>query len=232
MFRTLILRLCDRFSRPAARKPHPENRLQLEILEDRLALSTFIDPISNGISSLGLNGPTGGAATSQNVALAIKTIDNITTALGNHLVDKSNVRVEATSTNVILTNNLINEISGPESTAMASPNNGMGLNIYGEYAAPLSFLTILQNQIYNTQLGPRQVMILDGNATGFQIKNNQVYNVSNIRIGGDFSKGIDPPTGESQQDADSHFADPKFVNAIAADFALLTDKPALGISSH
>lgn len=286
MFRTPFLRLFHHLSRPVARKTHLGNRLQLEILEDRLALSNYYAaagvndvisglPLTQSLAAIqqGLdrtappgdtlstsgnsphpltqanydgqkvlldgtgnaNGSTGGAANIHNAASAGNLTSNITTAPGNSHNDSAGSHVEAAASISIPTNNLINESNGPENFPAAAPNNGLGITIYGEYAPPISFLTILQNQIYSCQLVTTEGMIHNGNAAGLTVKNNSVYNVSNIGIDyndGDTSMGSAAYKSESPNDADIHFADPKFVKAIADDFASLTGNSALEIDSY
>jgi hypothetical protein len=102
--------------------------------------------------------------------------------------DAFGVRVQGSGSNVIISDNVIHNITGEVTSSAGGDNNGYagtGIQVYGSsLTTPYSNVTINGNTIYDCDPGDNETesLTVNGNVTGFAITNNLVHDNNNIGI--------------------------------------------------
>lgn len=131
----------------------------------------------------------GTGLTSQNALIAISNqahirIDGL--ELRNNVMnDAQGILVEGNCQGITLSNNYIHDIhfSANASDPADSSTNAQAIIVFGtDTTNAISDLIIQNNTVYNCRLGYSEGIAVNGNVDGFQILDNDVYDLTNIGI--------------------------------------------------
>lgn len=149
------------------------------------------DFLSNRIVLRGINLPTldGSKNKTQNAIIALKNVSNITIEgfeIANNIQnDAQGILVEGAGKNITIRNCKIHDIhfSNKVKKRANKKLNAQGIIVYGTNPnEPISNIKIFNNELYNCRLGYSEGIALNGNVDHFSVKENKVYNLTNIGI--------------------------------------------------
>ncbi|MDH4471422.1 MAG: T9SS type A sorting domain-containing protein [Fluviicola sp.] len=131
----------------------------------------------------------GSGLTSQNALIAIFNQSYITInqleLQDNVMNDAQGILVEGNCQGITLSNNYIHDIhfsANASDTANAS-TNAQAIIVFGtDPAQAISDLLIERNSVFNCRLGYSEGIAVNGNVDGFQVRDNDVYSLTNIGI--------------------------------------------------
>ncbi len=100
--------------------------------------------------------------------------------------NKSGIHVVGASSHITISNNTIHNMHWTTDAAAASaPAPSDNLNpvvIVGDAPEPMTNITVTDNKLYNLTTGYSEAIKITGNVDGFNIENNEVYDIANIGI--------------------------------------------------
>lgn len=91
------------------------------------------------------------------------------------------IHVSGSGTNIEIIGNRIHDM-GTNAGQKAGGGNAHGIAVYGNSAAPLNQISIIQNELYNLKLGASEAMAINGNVDGFRVIQNIVHDNNNIGV--------------------------------------------------
>lgn len=130
-----------------------------------------------------------GGIKTQNSILAINNKSNVTIdgiELQNNIQnDAQGILVEGNGANITIKNCKIHDIhfSSNVNAAVNETVNAQGIIVFGTNGTTaITNLKIQNNELYNCRLGYSEGIAVNGNVNGFEVTNNNVYNLTNIGI--------------------------------------------------
>jgi hypothetical protein len=99
--------------------------------------------------------------------------------------DAQGILIEGIGNNITIKNCVLHDIhfSANPDDSVNETTNAQGIIVYGtDPITPISNLKIIGNKLYNCRLGYSEGIAVNGNVDGFEIIENEVYNLTNIGI--------------------------------------------------
>ncbi|MEN9563188.1 MAG: hypothetical protein RIR73_1432 [Chloroflexota bacterium] len=91
------------------------------------------------------------------------------------------IRVLGKSHHIKIRNNRIHHIEHNGTTKNGTDAHGIA--VHGTFGnVPLRYIYIENNQLYNLKLGSSEALVINGNVSNWQVKNNTIHDVNNIGI--------------------------------------------------
>jgi hypothetical protein len=126
--------------------------------------------------------------TTQNSVISLINRSNITIEgleIQNNIQNEAQgIRIEGFGHNITIKNCDLHDIkfsSNPQDTAKDTIY-ALGIIVYGDSTTPISNLKIIANKLHDCRLGYSEGIEVNGNVDGFEITENEVYNLDNIGI--------------------------------------------------
>lgn len=105
--------------------------------------------------------------------------------IDNQQTDAQGVLIEGASHHIRIENNVISEInfSANPNAPVNENTNSQPIIVYGDDGSnPITDLSIIGNTIHNCRTGFSEALAVNGNVNGFEVRNNLVYDNTNIGI--------------------------------------------------
>ncbi|RCX19592.1 parallel beta-helix repeat protein [Fontibacillus phaseoli] len=107
------------------------------------------------------------------------------------------IHVSGSGRNIEIIGNRIHDM-GTNAGQKAGGGNAHGIAVYGNSAASINKIDIIQNELYNLKLGASEAMAINGNVDGFRVMQNIVHDNNNIGIDIIGFEGIAPNPVQDQ----------------------------------
>ncbi len=127
--------------------------------------------------------------TSQNSIIAINNKSNVTIdgmELQNNIQNTAQgILIDGSGINITIKNCKIHDIhfSSNVNATVNATVNAQGIIVFGNNGTTaITNLKIQNNELYNCRLGYSEGIAVNGNVSGFEVSNNNVYNLTNIGI--------------------------------------------------